>query len=365
MHPIRVGFLSPSLYLGGAERWLVSLATGLDPAKCKVVGIALANPNAIHHMVANRLDDRIPIYHGLQHYRVLAELADVLINWGEGDLSSLADRNCQVVHVAQGQCPWTHACISKALPFVDRWVAVSEAAARVYPDPAKVSVLYNSVDQARCQVTIPRPEQRERWHALPHHVLIGYVGRPSDEKNPLAAVYAAKALGPPYRPLMIGGGPYAPAYHSMARRICQNVIIEPEVDQVGNVYNALDAMILASQNEGHSLALTEAWYCGCPTIATPVGATPELERDHGKLTTTLPLAHNARDLVVSVIAAVHPDNPCTARAKHVAYQYLTDTIMCRNWEAYLRYVVHSNSHDAIQRPYTPQVSNHQPPLASP
>lgn len=240
--------------------------------------------------------------------------------------------------------------------------AVSEAAARAYPNPARVTVIYNSVDPKRCQVTTPRPLQRAIWQAEPHEKLIGYVGRPSDEKNPLAAVYAAKSLGPPYRAVMIGGGPYAPAYHTMARRICENVIIQNEMDQIGNAYHALDCMMSASRVEGHSLALTEAWYCGCPTIATPTGATPELERDHGKLVVSLPIAHTPRDLVTTVIAALHPANPCPARAQLIARTRLTNAVMCKRWEAYLTHICHPNAPHAVPRPLARQVSNLTPPL---
>ena len=346
MRPIRVGFLSPSLQLGGAERWIVSLATGLNPTYFDALAIAIQAPNAVHPIVATHLHDRIPILHGTKHFAELASRSDAIIAWGECDLSAAAVYTCKIVYVAQGQCPWTCACVRKAIERATHLVAVSKAAAQTFPDPTKVAILYNAVDTNRCAVHTPRNVQRALWQVQPHEKLIGYVGRPSDEKTPLACVYAAKALGPPYRPLLCGGGPYADPYHAMARRICPDVVNQPEVDQVGDVYAALDCMILASRVEGHSLALAEAWYCRCPTIATPVGATPELEAKHGKLTVTLPTAHTARDLVTAVLAVLHPGNDCIERAHEVVANNYTTRHMCRRWEAYLAEICRPGSPEA-------------------
>jgi len=346
MRPIRVGFFSPTLELGGAERWIVSLATGLNPTYFDALAIAIQTPNAVHPIVATHLRDRIPILHGPEHFAELASRADAIIAWGGCDISAAARYSCKIVYVAQGQCAWTCTCVRTALVHATHHVAVSQAAAQTFPDPRAVTVLYNPVDTNRCEVRTPREIQRGQWQVMPHEKLIGYVGRPSDEKNPLACVYAAHALGPPYRPLLCGGGPYAEAYHAMARRICPTVVIQPEIDQVGDVYNSLDCMMLASRVEGHSLALAEAWYCRCPTIATPVGATPELEARHGKLTVTLPTAHTARDLITTVLAALHPANHCVERAHQVIINDYTTRHMCRRWEAYLAGICRPNSPEA-------------------
>ena len=346
MRPIRVGFLSPTLQLGGAERWIVSLATGLNPTYFDALAIAIQAPNAVHPIVATHLHDRIPILHGPGYFARLATHCDVIITWGQVDLSAFTRYSGKIVHVAQGQCPWTSHCIRNALPHATHLVAVSTAAAQAYPNPPEITIIYNGTDEKRCAVHTPRNVQRALWQVQPHEKLIGYVGRPSDEKNPLACVYAARALGPPYRPLLCGGGPYADPYHAMARRICPDVVNQPEVDQVGDVYAALDCMMLASRVEGHSLALAEAWYCRCPTIATPVGATPELEAKHGKLTVTLPTAHTARDLVTAVLAVLHPGNDCIERAHEVVANNYTTRHMCRWWEAYLAGICRPNSPEA-------------------
>ncbi len=335
MDPIRVAFITNNLQIGGAERWLVSLATGLDRHTFDVIGIVSTLEDPIHPYIDGKLRGKIPVYLGPKYYRPLGIAANFLIGWGDYDLSSVADLPCTKIHVAQGQCAWTRRCIDKVLPYIDHQVAVSQAAANCYPNAAATTIIPNMVDVNRCTPTKTRTQQRAEWHADPRERLVGYVGRPSDEKNPLAAVYACAALSHPYRPVLCGGGPYKDAYWHMAKRLCPNVILQDEVDNVGNVYHALDCLMLASQCEGHSLALAEAWYCDLPTIATPVGATPELEALHGKLTTTLPLAHTARDLVTAVLAALHPNNPSVRQAHQAAARYLTDTAICRRWDKYL------------------------------
>jgi len=346
MHPIRVGFFSPSLMLGGAERWIVSLATGLNPEYFDPLAIAIQEPNDVHPIVANRLENRVPILHGPTHFADLASRAEVIIAWGGCDISATANYSCKIVYVSQGQCAWTHNVIRRALPYATHHVAVSKAASMAFPDRSKVKIIYNAVDESRCECRTPREIQRRQWSVLPHEKLIGYVGRPSDEKNPLACVHAARVMGPPYRPLLCGGGPYTDAYHSMARKICANVILQTEINQVGDVYHALDCMMLASRVEGHSLALAEAWYCRCPTIATAVGATPELEARYGKLCASIPAAHTTRDLVTGVLAALNFDQPFLEHAHHMVANTMCTRHMCRAWEAHLAAICRPNSPEA-------------------
>ena len=154
----------------------------------------------------------------------------------------------------------------------------------------------------------------------------------SVEKNPLAAAQAVQMLGSPYRAVLIGGGPGTDFYLAQARRMVPDLVYQPAVEDVGDMYRALDCFVLASQFEGFSLALAEAWYCGCPTVATPVGAT-ELADMHGRLYVRVPVGCTPRELARAVRAALSPENrPTVAHAAEVVATHYTAAAMCRRWE---------------------------------
>ena len=336
--PLRVGLLTPTLWFGGAERWVAALARGFDRGVCDVVGVALRDAYATYPAIENTVSQRCPVFHGSSHFAHLAAQCDVLITWGIPDLSPIAhfaQRGGRVIIVGHGHCEWTKQCIASAAWCTTDWVAVSRHARQSFPAPAKVTVIHNGIDTDRCEPTRSRDEVRAVWGAKSDEILVGYVGRLSGEKRPLAAIEAAAALGPPYRGVLVGGGPATEYWLAEARKLDGRVIYQPPVENVGDVYRALDCFLLASPAEGFSLALAEAWYCGCPAVATPVGAT-ELLEEHGPLFTEVPVGAAPRQLADAVHRALAPENrPMVERAKTVVAQHYTAAAMCRRWERYL------------------------------
>ncbi|OYV68294.1 MAG: hypothetical protein B7Z74_08470, partial [Deltaproteobacteria bacterium 21-66-5] len=229
------------------------------------------------------------------------------------------------------------------------------AAAAAFRDPRAI-VIHNGADTARCAVTLPREETRRRWGAAEGDVLLGYVGRFSWEKTPLAAALAARELNegrsaeqvyfggpalasslvPPYRAVYIGGGAHEDEVKAQARAIAPNSIFVPPVEQIGDALAALDVFVLASRSEGFSLALTEAWLCGVPAVATRVGAVPELEASHAQLVVPVRVEASAQELAAAVRRAVSPDGRAVAeRAKRVAWQHYTAQAMADRWSEFL------------------------------
>jgi glycosyltransferase involved in cell wall biosynthesis len=339
---IRVGLLTPTLLFGGAERWVAALAVGLDPSRFRVTGVAIRDAGRVFPAIADKVMRRCPILQGNGSFETLAAASEVLIVWGLPDLAMLAGFPGRVVCVGHGHCNWSVNCIGSCLPYVTDWAAVSKHATASFPDPSRVAVIHNGIDTDRCAAGRTREEVRAEWGLRPDEIAVGYLGRMCSEKNPLAAVHAVHALGKPYRAVLVGDGPGTKMYLAQARRTVPDVVYRPPVENVGDVYRALDCFVLASQFEGFSLALAEAWYCACPTVATPVGAT-ELAELHGTMCVRVPIGCRPRELATAVRTAVSLENrPTVARAAEVVAAHYTAEAMCRRWERYLQSIVAVN-----------------------
>lgn len=333
---IRVGFLTPTLLFGGAERWVAALAYGLDRSRFDVMGVALRDKDKVFPAIGHKVKCRCPILEGLGSFETLAAATDVLIVWGLQDLSMLRGYHGKVVMVAHGHCQWTVNAIKACLPQVTHWTAVSKHATTSYPDPSKVTVIHNGIETDRCKPKQTREEVRRSWGLSWDDVAIGYVGRLSSEKNWPAVCVASSTLGSgQFRPIVVGDGFAREKQLARVRPIDPGLIYREPVENVGEIYQALDCFLLASPAEGFSLALTEAWYCRCPTVSTPVGAT-ELMDMHGIMGWQVPVAHTPKDLATMVLQAIAPGNgDIIEHAHEVVAKHYTSEAMCRRWDEYL------------------------------
>jgi len=375
--PLRVGLLTPSLGVGGAERWMISLARHADPRRIQWVGTALTYASQADPALAAEMARIMPIYSEaasaaewvgnavpgvpsvdpnspIHRFRTpreaiaaVANAADVVISWGSSRSGFVARRfGCRTVFVSH--CSFGSAdCLASAVDSQINLTAVSEAATATFPDylRSRVRVIHNGIDEHRSVATRPRAEIRQEWGFEDHHRLVGYVGRASHEKNPLAAAQAVAHLGGDYRAVYVGPGRHLEEVRAAALEIAgPNVLFVPPVDQIGNALAALDAFVLASPSEGFSLALTEAWYAGLPTVATRVGAVPELETKHGQLVVPVPINPTPDELARAVEQALSDDNRETVnRAREVVREQYTATAMAARWCDYLDEIVRQSS----------------------
>lgn len=327
----RVGLFSPGLGMGGAERWIVDLARHLDRSRLSVVGLGVRNLPCDGPLLA-RAARATAVMLGDEACEQLARNVDVLVTWGTGELPAGSPEATVYVSHGAGECAkrWAPLVAARRV----KLAAVSRYAAQVFPPGSDVTIIHNGVDQERLTPRLPRETTRIRWGLKPEEIAIGYVGRLSYEKNPAAAALAAKSLGEPYRAVYVGTG--APQVVSFLKRFRPEPIILPRTEQIGDVYAALDCLVLASRTEGFSLALTEAWICGLPTVATPVGAVAELEEQFGRLTVRVPQEPSEAELADAVRQAVSAENrPVVQRARAVAQKHFTAPAMGRRWSDYL------------------------------
>ncbi len=269
----------------------------------------------------------------------LLAAADVVLTWGVGDLSKrMGGSRVPTVFVSHGSCHWGRDLAAASAPAVTHFAAVSEAALGPVPDARRkgAAVIPNGIDADRCTPAVSRADTRAAWGFTDAHAIVGYVGRYSPEKNAAAAAQAVAAIGGDFRAVYAGAGWAEADTRAAVRKTGARAVFVPADRQVGTILAGLDCFVLASPAEGFSLALAEAWLCGVPTVATRVGAVPELERKHGPLVSPVPVNPTPDQLAAAVRYAVSNEFRATVdRARAVVAAHYTAARMGERWTDYL------------------------------
>lgn len=356
---LRVGLMTPTLLMGGAERWMISLARCCDPRLIEWTGTALTDQAPASVRLCREMSAFMPIHAGpfatggvcipSIHYcnsaraalEAVARSADLLITWGVRHLAKLIDGfQIPVVFVSHGGGEWSVETLKTSESGATHFVAVSETARLPFSAEVRdrATIIHNGVDVHRCTGTTSRHRVRAEWGFDDHHRLVGYVGRYSWEKRPEAAAEIVRHLGGDYRAVYAGEGWAEAQLRQHVQRIAGvRARFVPMDPNTGNLLSAIDAFVLASPAEGFSLSLAEAWYCGVPIIATPVGAVPELEQRHGRLVARVPIGASPREMAGAVQLALTPDyrEEVVVRAREMVCSHYTATSMTERWTDYL------------------------------
>jgi glycosyltransferase involved in cell wall biosynthesis len=166
----------------------------------------------------------------------------------------------------------------RALRTADAVIAVADtvrARAREGGIPeARLRVIRNPAPSGH---PLPRDEARARLSVPPEARLVGWVGRMSAEKNPLAFLDVMGAL-PEVHGLMLGDGPLRDAVLAEVSRrgLGERVSAPGSVSGVGALMTAFDALVLTSLTEGTPMVALEAMRAGVPVASTGVGDVPAL-----------------------------------------------------------------------------------------
>ncbi len=139
-------------------------------------------------------------------------------------------------------------------------------------DEASVVVIESGVD-----TSLHRPE--ERRVTLP--LRVGFSGRLSEEKAPLAFVDLAQMLSDSrFHFVMTGAGPLEGAVRRRAAGLQEDSFtFLGVVDDIGAHLASLDVLVLPSILDGRPVVVLEALASGVPVIASRVGGLPGLVRD--------------------------------------------------------------------------------------
>jgi glycosyltransferase involved in cell wall biosynthesis len=148
----------------------------------------------------------------------------------------------------------------------------------------KVAVVYEGVPIPPIPSAEARQKARQHWGVTGNERLLGCVGYLLPEKGQGIAISALSTLRtriPPTRLLLGGDGPCRPALEALAQQMGMRdqVIFAGFVEDVTQVYLALDAFVFPSLAEplGTSLLAAMAW--GLPAIAVASGGVPEYVKD--------------------------------------------------------------------------------------
>ncbi len=330
---LRVAFVTPNLLMGGVEHWLLGLLKhntgGLDWT------VVVTNPHAVEPEMRLEAEQYANVMIGESAIVTVAAQSDVVIAWGVFGLDRwLREFRGPVVQVSHGSGAWTESFLTANRGVETQAVAVSREAATAFAH-GRVTVIPNGVDPQRCESLRPREVVRLEWGLRPDEIAVGFVGRISPEKNPLATSRAVRALGPGYRAVYVGKG-YGEDMRPAARDLTPDAIFVPPVSQVGDALHALDCLIMASPAEGFSLVLIESLMAALPVVATPVGVVPDLEQDYGLKLITVPVHPTPDQLAEAVRRAIAPENRnLTATARQIAESHYSAKTMSRRWASCL------------------------------
>ena len=371
--PIKVGFLSPSLRMGGAERWMLGLARHCDPSRVQWVGTALSEWSRESSMMTREMNRYMPVYGTVvpvdskEHDRlfvrrpgpdastgisIVAAQAKVILNWADAHLGVMTDfyrrhYGVKIVTVAHSDWPL---CCGAVQDDSDNLAAVSlRAASMAYSKTDKpIKVIYNGVDTERCVPIIGRNAFREKYGIDKNDIVLTYVGRFSREKNCLATAEIAGVLGKPFKAMYVGGGDSAAGntdaewLPKIKELVGDNFVFTGPLNHIGDALAATDVMINCSNNEGFCLTIVEAWLAGVPVVATPVGALPELTEKFGELVSSVPVGAPLHERVSATMRALGRDfRPISDKARQIAWNNLTVPSMAEQWTQYIEQIANA------------------------
>jgi glycosyltransferase involved in cell wall biosynthesis len=150
----------------------------------------------------------------------------------------------------------------------------------------RISIVNEGVEIAPQPTAEQRKSAREHWGISEKEFLFGCVSVFVPEKGQrhlIEALPAVRAIHPEARLILAGDGDCRAKWETLARQLGQAeaVLFPGFVNNVAQVYDALDAFVFPSEFEGLGTALQTAMAAGLPSISTNRGALAEVV-DHAR-----------------------------------------------------------------------------------
>ncbi|HOO56191.1 MAG TPA: glycosyltransferase family 4 protein [bacterium] len=169
-----------------------------------------------------------------------------------------------------------------------RTIAISKAVSGRFSGlrdfDSKISVIHNAVDLNVFHPEKPDPEMRKRLGAGDENILAAIVGRIVPYKGHRCFIEAAEKLSGNARLVfaVVGDGESKDEIEKLAGRsqAAGRMVFTGHIQDIPSVLNAIDILVLCSDEEHFGRVIIEAMACGKPVIATNAGGVPEII-DHG------------------------------------------------------------------------------------
>lgn len=171
------------------------------------------------------------------------------------------------------------------LPHADHVVAVSkplfESTKKWRGNDGKTSLILNAVDRNEIPHALTAAEVRAQCGIDASCMLIGFIGRLSQEKGIKFLLLAyAELLKSSLNShlILIGNGPEKGNLTALARslNISQNITFLPHQDALAGFFESIDILALPSLSEGLPNVVLEAMAFGKAVVASSVGSVPDV-----------------------------------------------------------------------------------------
>ncbi len=252
------------------------------------------------------------------HERTPFDLVDGHFLWPDGFAACAIARRLgvPVVLSARGsdattlpEEPGMRAAIEKTIATATMLIAVSrplaERLVELGADPRRVAWVANGVDASAFRFSEQgRAKVRAALGVDEGETLLLSVGRLEPVKGHDVLLEAVARLRRRVKIAIVGEGSKAGSLAKRAEELGLALTLAGPVphERLGDWYSAADLFVLPSRNEGHPNALVEALSCGTPSVATAVGAAPDLVAANGGLLARAGDAHALAEAIAKALA---------------------------------------------------------------
>lgn len=336
MNKPKVAIITPSLGMGGAERWVITLAkffNKLDPYL--ILNLSGQSDPILLEEVPSRTKIISGLYLSSDNIINVLREADAIISWCFNLDLRLKDKlKCPTIDVSHSDPTWeNHKSLIEYTEKSSKYhVGVSKVAASAYKKNNS-DVIYNGIDTERLKEVKGRIEQRKEWGCENDKIVI-FLSRLSEEKNPKILLDCSDLFDESWKFLFVNTGSIKNYFNSIKKN---NVKMLEKTKNVGDYYSGADVVVLPSDIEGMPLVLLESWFCGVPIVTTRYNSYLELEDMHGELCLSTEIRPTAIEFSNKISQAFY-EGRCSKRvilAKDVVEKNYTYKTMIKNWENYI------------------------------
>ena len=194
---------------------------------------------------------------------------------------------------------------------VERFIPNSRNVAQSLIDagiaPERISIVNEGVEILPLRTPDQRRSARQHWVVQDHEFLFGCASvlvPVKGQRHLIEALPTVRKLYPEVRLLLAGDGQCRGKLKALAKQLGQSeaVLFPGFVNNVAQLYDALDAFVFPSEFEGLGTALQAAMAAGLPCVSTKRGALAEVVDDERTALVVEPKAMEVADAMLRLVA---------------------------------------------------------------